>query len=327
MITKKFAIIDIKTIHLKDRLFESSFPDYAFEQITETEDEDHYPPVLLEKIEKSSENPYDYRIIEGFNRILYFQTRKKTLVEAFIYQGLSAISLFRKAIFHTLLFRDLNLIEKSIILNKLLTDFNIPENEIVQAYLPIIKEQPGRKLFNSILQLNHLTSDIKKYIVQERLTLSLAQKFCPFSIREQEIIQHFIRHLKLGVNKVKFLLETLVHISKRDNIAVIEVLDLLKPISSIFSISESSPALQKQLTDELLRLRFPRYQQQLNEIQTVIKRFKLPPKWKIIPPKNLEGEGVEIHLYIKNKEEYCLALKKLESVLENKDIDELFNLL
>jgi len=59
----------------------------------------------------------------------------------------------------------------------------------------------------------------------------------------------------------------------------------------------------------------------------VIRGFKLAPRWKIVPPRNLEGEGFEINFKIRSIEDYKLALKKLESMFSNNGVEKLFNLL
>ena len=318
--TKKFVQIEPEKIEEDSFYFISN----TIEKDKQNEDkyaENIYPPIIIES------NSDKYILIEGFERVTALKHRAIKEIDAFILPGSFSIENFIYSILYRKTFQQLNLIEKSVIVEKIINQFKIEGKKVVERYLPIIDEKPSRKILETLLLLNNLAQSTKQLIIRENLSLKIAREFLKYSIEEQETLFFWIDFLNLGVNKIKLVLESLNHLSKRDSKDISELLE-----SNYFSELKdkegiSINTLQDRFFGELLNMRFPQYQSQLSQVQEIIKRFKLPPRWKINPPKNLEGEGIEMNFYVRDVEEYQKVIEKLKSIDKSDDIGKLFDLL
>ncbi|MDH4129273.1 MAG: hypothetical protein OEV44_10990 [Spirochaetota bacterium] len=321
MSTKIFSEIQISNINLENTFYSFCYPNNLAYKFDKNGDELYYPPIILEK------KSVNYNVVEGLDRVNYLKSLGEPKINAFIITNATPVELFRMGIFYTQTYKSLNLIEKSIIIDKLISLFKQDERTTANEYLPIIKEKPAVNLVKSLLELNKLSDTIKKYIVEQRFTLSFAKSFCNFTFEEQELIYKWIEKLKLGVNEVKYFLESLNFLSGRDSTCVKNILngDLFTELLS--NNTESINSLKKKFQEVFLKLRFPDYKAHTDKIKNLIKSFKLEPNWKILPPKNLEGDGIDLIFHIKNEAEYAMVLNKLKVIYDNHSIENLFKLL
>ncbi len=320
MIRKDFAQIAVNAVDLDNLKYSFCYPLDQAEEIIEYKDQWVYPPILV------AEQPTDYCVIDGMNRIRHLASKGETSIEGFIIKSQSPLDLLTEGILYAQTYKSLNLIEKASILHKLTHSFQVDESVVINHYLPLLLDNPSHRLFKLLMKLNDLSHEMKDHIIQDNISLNLAYDLSQYSIADQAALCIWIKKLKLGVNRLKFFVESLNFVCKRDQKSVEDILN-----SDIFVGYLSSEAkqsiLEKNFINDLYTLRYPTYKEHLEQVQRVIRTFKLPPRWKIIPPKNMEGEGFHIDFHIRNQEEYPLALEKLEAIYKNLGIEKLFTYL
>ncbi|GMT50236.1 MAG: hypothetical protein IEMM0008_1775 [bacterium] len=320
MISKDFIQIAIHTVDLNDLEYSFCYPIDQAGEVIEYKDQRSYPPILV--IEK----PSGYQVIDGMNRVLYLASTGESTIEAFILKIRPPLGLLRGGILYAQTYKSLNIIEKASILHKLIHPFQVDKSVVINHYLPLLHVNPSSKLFKWLMKLNDLSHEMKDHVLQDNIPLNLAYDLAQYTSSDQAILYQWIKKLKLGVNRLKFFLESLNFVCHRDQMSVEGILN-----SNIFAHYLNSKTkqstLEKNFIDDLYTLRYPAYKEHLDKVQELIRTFKLPPRWKIIIPKNMEGEGFHIHFQIKNREEYPLALEKLEAIHKNMGIDQLFTYL
>ncbi len=320
MISKDFAQIAIHTVDFNDLKYSFGCPMDQTEEIIEYKDQRVYPPILV--IEK----PSGYQVIDGMNRVLHLASKGESTIEAFILKTQSPLDLLIEGILYAQTYKSLNIIEKASILHKLIHTFQVDKSDVINHYLPLLQVNPNSKLFKFLMKLNDLSHEMKNHILDNNIPLNLAYNLSQCTLNDQTILYQWIKKLKLGVNRLKFFLESLNFVCRRDQKSIETVLN--SDIFAHYIDSEGKQSiLEKNFIDDLYILRYPAYKEHLDKVQKLIRTFKLPPRWKIVTPKNMEGEGFHIHFQIKNREEYPLALEKLEAIHKNMGIEKLFTYL
>ncbi len=317
MINKIFDKILIKNINIKNDLYLYSFSNKN--SVLEFNHHKLYTPILLERIKLNS-----YRLVWGSEQIQALKNNKVLYADSFILDGSSMLDCFVYAVLYGQLYARLNVIEKYNILNKLTNTFKLSQEEIVNVYLPLIKENPSIKLLKLFLSLNNLSANIKTYLLNYNIPLSLAYEFSCFSIKEQDYIYTIINELNLSNSKVRLMMDNIKYLSKRDNKIPYDVLDSL---SSIIFDSQSVNIRQKAFFDKLSIMRYPLYTKEINKIKEHIKDLSLPPRFKIKIDKHLEDESINVYVKIKNMDDYLIMVEKLNDLIKNNKIKKLFNLI
>ncbi|HEO64635.1 MAG TPA: hypothetical protein ENI73_02080 [Spirochaetes bacterium] len=320
MIRKDFAQIAIDAVDLGNLKYSFCYPLDQAKEVIEYKGQWAYPPILVTK------QPSGYWVIDGMNRIRHLASRGETCIEGFIIKSQSPLDVLTEGILYARTYKSLNLIEKASILHKLIHSFQVDESVVINHYLPLLLDNPSHKRFKLLMKLNDLSHEMKNHIIRENTPLNLSYDLSQYSLGDQAILYSWIKKLKLGVNRLKFFIESLNFLCKRDQKSVENILN-----NDIFVAYLSSETkhniLEKNFINDLYTLRYPAYKEHLEQVQKVIRTFKLPPRWKINVAKNMEGEGFHIDFHIRNQEEYPLALEKLETIYKNQGIEQLFTYL
>jgi ParB-like chromosome segregation protein Spo0J len=130
----KKEIITIKNIDLSDRIYIFTFEPIISQMVRSVREIGLINPPILEQI---SDQPI-YRIVSGLKRILALKHLKKESTDAYIFTTENKqpnLNLFLMNFYENISIRSLNLIEKSIFLNKLLTKFEVSREKIINDYL------------------------------------------------------------------------------------------------------------------------------------------------------------------------------------------------
>ncbi len=311
----------IDNININDFIYNFSYPIDNTTSILSYNNNFYYTPIIIEKHNNS------YRVIEGYSRLKFLISKDVKHIQAVIHQDDNTLNLFITGIISTLNHRKLNIIEKGIILSKLQSQFNQEKDIIINKILPLIQENQSINLFKQFIQLNNLIDDLKMFIINHNIQLSIAHPLSEYPVSDQEIIFHWINHLKLSVSQIKIWLDTLHFLTKKNRL---NALDLLKNTSFndiLTNAKSNKTSLQKIFFDEWNKIRYPRYEQHSTIVHNRIKDLKLPQKIKIQPPKHFEGQGIEINIKISSIEDYNQILNKLIEIKENQTMNHLFNAL
>lgn len=279
-----------------------------------------HPPIL----EQISEN--SYRIVSGLKRIIALKHLKTDRFSAQIYQSTSpapTFYLFLVNIHENLATRELNEIEKSIILYKLIHLFEIPEDKVISDFLPLLNSRANKAMLDRYLKLVHLEDNIRIAIAEDIISIDNALALLEMSRIERQSVFDLFQQLHLGKNNQKELWRLLCEISKISGQTVDQILND-KGIQDILSNKKiTSPRKIEHIKDVLKRIRYPHFSKVESDFQNLKKNLKLPPSIILHPPAFFEAEKYTIEFSFKNQAEFKEQIEILASISEGNKLANL----
>ncbi len=278
------------------------------------------PPIL----EQTSDNTY--RIVTGLKRILALGQLKINQFPAKIYQSMNpapTLDLFLLNFFENIGTRNLNEIEKSIILHKFIHLFQVSEESVISDYLPLLNPGANKAVLDRYLKLVYLEDNVRIAIVEEFISIDNALALLEMSLIERQSIFDLFQRLQLGKNNQKELLRLLREIAKISNQSIVQIVED-KEIQDILSNEKiTSPRKIEHIKEVLKRMRYPLFSIVEMNFQNLKKDLKLPPNIILRPPPFFEGEKFTVELSFKNQAEFNKLIGILASIAEGNKLIKL----
>ncbi|OGQ02478.1 MAG: hypothetical protein A3D19_09270 [Deltaproteobacteria bacterium RIFCSPHIGHO2_02_FULL_38_15] len=253
------------------------------------------------------------QIVSGFRRLDCARALGLTQVPALIVEGeLSDLALFERALEENLFSRPFNLIEKTIVLQKLKVQFHVPESLLIEKYMPIIGLDPAATVYQRYQELLNLENSIQIYIVQQNLPLHVIESFLAYTQKEQKMLSSFLSPIHFTVSGLKEFLIWVREVMVRDKVELSEIL------SSVHSCS------QYEEVKKVLKLkRYPR----LSELEEKFKVFKQSLSLPLEAPLFFEDNKIQMKFGFRNKIELKEWAQKIDRALDKKELEEMLKLL
>ena len=281
-------------------------------------------PIIL----RSTELNGHYQIVSGFRRVHSCMDLNMKQIDAIVYEKdeLSDVRALLLNLHQTVTSRNLNLIEKSLILNKLHHTDGMEKETILCDVMPLLNLEPYGELFEHVSKLQELTDRVKIYIVENDVGLRNAVRFQRFSSEDQKAIIKLISPLKLGQNRLKEILTYIDEIHYRDEVSASEIID--NEIEAILTNHNiPTPQRAEHVRRLLKKKRFPKLVTMEKEIQKNLKQLKLPPEISLSTPSFLEGEKVKVEFLFKSTQELKKIVNKLSDISDQKELKTILEML
>ncbi len=267
-----------------------------------------------------------YQVISGFKRLTACEQLELREVEAFSFakSELDDLEGFHMGFYENLASRSLNLIEKSMVIEKLMRRFGLSKEVIARDYMPMLGLQPSRGILAKMSQLVHLRREIKRYIVEEGVSLENAIGLLEFSPEDQAEIAGLVSELKLGENKLKEVLTFLREISLRDGLTMREMVrGEIGALASDMALSK----VQKthRVRRRLREMRYPQLTQLEEDFRGKLKGLGLSPGISLQPPPYFEGDTFRLEFGFRNAGEFRAILSKLIEASERRELGEMID--
>ena len=229
------------------------------------------------------------QVVCGFKRLTACEQLGLKEIEAFSYRksALGDLEGFHMALHENLTTRGLNLIEKAMIIDKLIHQFGVSKEPIARDYLPMLGLQPSLRVLGVVSQLVQLLDEIKGYIVEEKVSLENASQFMELSLEDQAEIGRLVSKLKLGQNKLKEALTFLREVSLRDGLTV---RDLVQGEIEVVTSDITLSRVQKthRVRRQLREMRYPQLMELEKEFREKQRGLGLSPGISLNPPAYFE---------------------------------------
>jgi hypothetical protein len=281
------------------------------------------PPIL----EQTSDNTY--RIVTGLKRILALGQLKINQFPAKIYQSMNpapTLDLFLLNFFENIGTRNLNEIEKSIILHKFIHLFQVSEESVISEFLPLLNQGANKALLDRYLKLVYLKDNIRIAIVEEFISIDNALALLEMSLIERQSIFNLFQRLQLGKNNQKELLRLLREIAKISNQSIVQIVEDKEIQDILLNEKITSPRKIEHIKEVLKRMRYPLFSMVEMNFQNLKKDLKLPPNIILRPPPFFEGEKFTVELSFKNQAEFNKLIGILASIAEGNKLIKLESL-
>ena len=278
------------------------------------------PPIL----EQTSDN--SYRIVTGLKRILALGQLKINQFPARIYQSMTRVpilDLFLINFYENIGTRNLNEIEKSIILHKFIHLFQVPEGSVISDFLPLLNPGATKAVLDRYLKLVYLEDNVRIAIVEDFISIDNAITLLEISRVDRQSIFNLFQRLQLGKSNQKELIRLFSEIAKISNRSMVQIVDD-KAIQDILSSEKiTSPRKIEHIKEVLKRMRYPSFSRVESNFQNLKKDLKLPPNIILRPPPFFEGEKYTIEFSFKNQAEFKKSTGILASIADGNKLAEL----
>jgi ParB family chromosome partitioning protein len=268
-----------------------------------------------------------YQILSGFRRFDVVSGLEKADIQAVIWgeNEIEDLFAFQMGLHENVLTRGLNLVEKGLVLEKLLDHFFVSRDEVICTYLPLLNLESNEKVLRSVLLVNTFPTVMKRYALSHGLSLANVRRLARFNREEQELIYRLLASLRVGENVMREMLTFLREISHRNGVGIRGVVSDRR-IGGILSGSRLSGPQKVQAVREVFRRRrYPRLSELEKRFSVWERSVKLSPHVAVVPPRFFEGDRFKIEIEFESIQGYKDILAQLQS-LSKGQIQELLTI-
>lgn len=280
-----------------------------------------HPPILQE-IPRSGR----YRIVSGYKRLRAAEALGIKSITAHLAPGGDDVGLFLLGLHENLGTRPLNIVEKSLALNKLADQFRLSREEILTDHLPALGLGSDPKTLDLYLSLSGLEDEIKEELATGHLSLSTADQLSNLSPADRLAYCHLVTALGLGKNLQREFLTLLADLSRIQKTTMSALLtgDEIKSLAQNPKVQ--APVRAQRIRELLIRRRYPRLSRAADEFHKLKKKLKLPPHLSLTASPFFEGRDYRLTVVFRSREQLAAVRKALDDMADNPLLAELLEL-
>lgn len=249
----------------------------------------------------------------------------ETVPVIFIPPGKDNLCRFLENVEVTLTERELNIVEKSNIVAKLITHFGVTKKEVKDKYLQLLKLHPLDKYIELCTWITGLSPQIQLYIIHRRIMLDTLE--IAFNLgKDGEKILQFLARTAFGNNKCKEFLNLFRDLSKKQKISFQELLQE-EEIRAMINDSKM-PFYGKGifLLAYMRKRRYPVMEEVRGKLERIVRQMNIRPPLILDKSSLLQLEKHYIDLKLKLGKENDID-KAIEGLKQLQESDELKKLL
>jgi len=263
------------------------------------------PPLLLKKTRQ-------FAIVTGFRRVAACRNLGWHEISAGVLDPRADhLDCLRLAIADNALQRPFNLIETSRALHKL-SAFSESVEKLADS-ASTCGLTSNHVVIEKTKNLCLLPQSIQSSILNDTISLAMAGELARLDPDAAVEFAQLFEHLKLSLNKQRELIRLVSEIALREDISIRQVL-ALDPLQPILADKNSDRGQKgKKIRSFLRQRRFPRIVEAEQKYDAHLKKLKLDPAIKLIPPKDFEGNSFSLNLTFTSLDQ----LKSLSPMLDD----------
>ncbi len=281
------------------------------------------PPILEQRKDGK------FRIVSGLKRIIALKHLKQKKFEAKVFISKDDRidkDLFFLNLHENIATRDINVVEKAIVLKKLSHELKINKKKIIEHFLPLLRLGKNPELLERYLLLADFPDFLKAALLEETMSLETAQMLNNLSQDEQSALFSLFQELKIGKNRQKEILRLLNEIKHITDREPLEILHSDKVQDIIKNEKLTPPVKVERLVTFLKKLRYPRYSKTEEKFLSLKKELKLPPTIRLSPPPFFEGRKFRLEFTFSSQKEFNHILTTLMKIKEKNELKPLEDL-
>ena len=151
-------------------------------------------PVVLRSLPSGD----TFQIVSGFQRVHCCIELNINQINSLVYhqEELPDAEAIVLTVHQTATSRQLNLIEKSLVLQKLKAMGQLADAEIISNIMPLLDLEPNPKILNHVIRLWDLSDDLKTFIIYNTVALNNAVAFLNFNKKDRKDLYRLLSSLK-----------------------------------------------------------------------------------------------------------------------------------
>lgn len=233
---------------------------------------------------------------------------------------------FELALWDNLSIRQLDPLEKARVLFKLQHMCGMSTDRLISAYLPALGLAPSTKILDAYISLNGIHRELRRCLIEDRLTLSSLESLAGLPAKIQESIASLMDRIRLSASLQKKLLGLLDELAARTG----EPYDAPLTGPHVLLILEDAglSSFQKgeRIYDELYCLANPRLSQAVELFQARKNSLNLPGAIQINAHPYFENPGLRIDFEASDINRLRQLTAALRDAAQSPAAEELFKL-
>jgi len=309
--------IHIDQIDLNDRSYIFTFEPPMSEMIASIQQIGMQNPPILEQVGQST-----YRIVSGLRRIIALKHLGMKEFSAKIYSSENEepnVHLFLLNLYENAAVRKFNIVEKALILERLVRLFHFSENEIIEKFFPLLELGSNKLVLLRYLNLVASEDYLKLALFADEISMDTVLTLLEMSPDERKFIFHFCQRLKLGKNNQKKFFRLLHDIARINETSFTQILKQ-PAIEKIMADEQLTlPVKGSRIKEILKKMRYPKLSEVEARFNNLKNELKLPPTINLKPSPFFEGDKYYVEFSFRNKDEFNRALTILNEIANKID--------
>ena len=258
-------------------------------------------------------NMEDIEIVTGFRRIkaLHELGVKEIDCLDLTESGMSPWEILRFAVHDNIFTREINLVEKSMILNRLIKI--VKYDNLIKEFLFILNV--NFKDYELILNIEGFDSLIKDLISNGVLNIRILEPLLQLEKNSALMIIDWINKLRLNYNYQAQFIDYIMDICRINKTSITRILNDESYLTILNDTKKNIPQKTRELIDRLREMRNPDFCRYQELFDKRVKILQLPANMKIKHPRYFESEGYRLEIDFKDGAE----LKRDLTALLDKD--------
>jgi hypothetical protein len=265
-------------------------------------------------------------LVCGFRRVRALQRVDVPRVFARILpmEEWNAARAFEYALWDNLSHRQLNPLEKARALHKLSRMCGVDEASLVGTYLPALGLSPNSSVLASYLSLNAMHEDLRRCLLEGRLTLSSLESLVEQPAQIQEYLASLMNRIRLSASLQKKVLGLLGELASMQGASFDAPLREPQMLAMLEDAGLSPFQKGEKVHEILYRLVNPRLSRATDRFQAQKKLLDLPGSIQINAHPFFEEPGVHVEFNAPDPERFRRLAASLYEASQSPELDPLF---
>jgi hypothetical protein len=231
---------------------------------------------------------------------------------------------FEYALWDNLSHRQLNPLEKARSLYKLREICGVDDESLVATYLPALGLSPNSSVLASYLSLNAIHADLRRCLLEGRLTLSSLESLVGQPVPIQEYIASLMNRIRLSASLQKKVLGLLGDLASMKETSLDAPLKEPQLLAMLEDAGLSPFQKGEKVHGFLYRLLNPRLSRATDRFQAQKKLLDLPGSIQIDAHPFFEEPGVHVEFSAPDPERFRRLAASLYEASQSPELDRLF---
>jgi len=215
--------------------------------------------------------------------------------------------------------RKLNEVEKGMVLNRLHSQ--VPGKEMLEVYMPLLELPSNETTLHFLIKLEQeLDTDIKKYLVQKKISLQTAKMLLKMESDERSHVFNFISNIKFNINQQKQFIDNIIDLAVIENKPAYELLNEPSLKRILINKHSNNPQKAKAILRLLRSRRFPSLVKAEKAFKQKVSSLDLPKSASIHAPPYFEEPHYRLEVLFREGKELRETINRLTLT---EDLDEL----
>ena len=195
--------------------------------------------------------------------------------------------------------------------------------EALAESLPPLGMPENPAMIDKLLRLGRQPAEIQRAVENDRLSLAMALELANESKTAAKAMCDIFVCLRLGLNRQRELLSMLRDISRRDDIAIAELIGANSVQEMLNDGDSERPRITKRIIDHFKRVRYPEISTSETRRRALIADLDLPAGVDLRPPPSHETSTFTLMIQFSDTEQLKQRFHKLHAVVHHPGIIKL----